>query len=49
VSRVGHKPELPEQLGKGRAAHNLRKYFPEMTVNDSGLREQCSAAMRRDD
>jgi hypothetical protein len=45
--RLGHKPGLPEQLGKGRAAHHLRKYFPEMAVDASGLCDQCSAAKRR--
>ena len=45
--RLGHKPELPEQLGKGVAARNLRRYFPEMAVDSAGFCEQCAAALRR--
>jgi hypothetical protein len=42
--RLGHKPELPDQLGKGRAAQNLRQYFPEMAVNERGLCDQCAGS-----
>ena len=42
--RLGHKPELPDQLGKGRGAQNLRHYFPEMAVNELGLCDQCAGS-----
>jgi hypothetical protein len=43
--RLGHKPEMPEQIGPGGAAQNLRRYFPEMGVDAAGLCEQCAASM----
>jgi hypothetical protein len=45
--RLGHKPELPAQVGVGVAAQNLRRYFPEMAVDSAGLCEQCAAALLR--
>lgn len=44
--QFGHKPDLPMQLGKGVAAQNLRKYFPEMAVDDAGLCEQCAESLQ---
>lgn len=44
---LGHKPELPEQLGETVAAYNLRRYFPELALNQHGLCEQCAAARNK--
>ena len=43
--QLGHKPDLPKQLGEGVAAQNLRKYFPEMAVDGAGLCEQCAESL----
>lgn len=45
--RVGHKPELPENLGETVAASNLRRFFPALALNEIGLCEQCAAALDR--
>jgi hypothetical protein len=45
--RLGYKSALPIQLGKGRGAANLRKYFPEMDVNEMGLCDQCAGSAVR--
>jgi hypothetical protein len=45
--RLGHKPELPESLEKSMAAKNLRSYFPEMAIDESGLCEHCVANFNR--
>lgn len=40
--------ELPipiERIGDTIAGQNLRRYFPMMAVNASGLCEQCAAAV----
>ena len=44
--RLGHKPELPAKLGMSFAPDNLRKFFPELAVNDVGLCDQCAASIR---
>jgi hypothetical protein len=44
--RLGYKPEMPEQIGPGIAAQNLRRLFPELDVNAAGLCEQCAASIR---
>lgn len=42
--RLGYKPEMPQQIGVGVAAKNLRRFFPEMGINEAGLCEQCASA-----
>ena len=42
--QVGYKPELPDSIGVGVAARNLRRYFRPLPLNDTGLCEQCSIA-----
>jgi hypothetical protein len=39
---LGHKPELPKKLGIGVAAHHLRRYFPELALDENGLCPQCA-------
>ena len=43
--QVGSKPELPDSIGVGVAARNLRRYFRPLLLNEIGLCEQCSNAM----
>ena len=43
--QVGYKPELPDSIGVGVAARNLRRYFRPLFLNEIGLCEQCSNAM----
>jgi hypothetical protein len=44
--RLGYKPEMPEQITPGVAAKTIRRFFPEMEVNNVGLCEQCAIATR---
>jgi hypothetical protein len=39
--QLGHKPELPDKVGEGVAADNLRGYFPALALNDIGICCQC--------
>ena len=41
---VGHKPQLPERIGEGMAAQNLRSFFPPLMLNADGQCEQCAKA-----
>jgi hypothetical protein len=43
---IGHKPELPTRIGEGVAAHHLRQYFPELSLDERGLCDQCRAIKR---
>jgi hypothetical protein len=45
--RNGYKPEMPEQIGPGVVAQNLRRFFPKMGLNDVGLCEQCGRQATR--
>jgi hypothetical protein len=45
--RIGHRPDMPKQIGPGVAAQNLRRYFPKMAVDAAGLCEQCAASIRK--
>ena len=38
----GYKPEMPDDIYPGVAAHNLRRYFEQMKVDEDSLCEQCS-------
>ena len=38
---VGYKPEMPEKITPGYLAENIRRFFPELTVNDINVCEQC--------
>lgn len=42
--RLGYNPAMPEQIGPGVAAQNLRRFFPKMSLNAVALCEQCAAA-----
>lgn len=39
----GYRPDLPEQIGRGIAAQNIRRFFEPLDVDESGRCEQCSA------
>jgi hypothetical protein len=41
--RVGHRVDLPQKLGMGVAAQNLRRYFPQLILDGHGRCEQCAA------
>jgi hypothetical protein len=45
--RLGHKPEMPERLENHHVMRNLRRYLPEMGLNDAGLCEQWAIAYER--
>jgi hypothetical protein len=45
---LGHKPELPQILGITVAARNLRRYFPELALDENGLCAQCAAARSKE-
>ena len=38
----GYVADLPEQIGTGVAAQNIRRYFQPLTLNDQGLCEACA-------
>ncbi len=40
----GRKPEMPADIFPGVAARNLRRYFDELALNESGLCAQCARA-----
>jgi hypothetical protein len=43
---LGHKPEMPLQIGPGVAAQNLRRYFKALGLNATGLCEQCADTLQ---
>ena len=42
----GYKPELPEDIYPGVAAKNLRRYFKELSLSESGLCSNCDQITR---
>ena len=42
---VGHKPEMPKQVGVGVLAKNLRSHFSPMALGESGLCNQCASSI----
>lgn len=44
----GYKPELPDTIPPGLLAHNIRKYWEELAVNDLGVCEACARYMEGD-
>lgn len=42
--RIGHHPDLPD---RHVATKNLRRYFPPLPLDETGLCEQCSHTMNR--
>jgi hypothetical protein len=45
--RLGYKPAMPVELENRYVSMNLQKYLPEMGLDDTGLCEQCAAALER--
>lgn len=41
---LGHKPEMPESIPNSTAPQNLRRFFPELALNDHGQCDQCAEA-----
>ena len=44
--RQGYDSDLPEQIGVGVAAQNLRRNFESLQLNEHGLCEKCRAILR---
>jgi hypothetical protein len=46
--RKGYKPDLPKTIYPDTAlASNLRRYFEPLELNELGLCEQCSEALKQ--
>ena len=43
----GYKPEMPENNEPGFKGQTLRRYYQPLSVNDIGLCEVCSRAVRK--
>lgn len=42
---IGYKKEMPNKIGVGVLAENIRKYWNVLDVNDISICEQCSSLM----
>ena len=38
---IGYKPEMPEKVGVGFLAQNIRMFYPKLLLNELGLCEDC--------
>lgn len=43
----GRKPEMPETIGEGMAAHNLRQMLPVLEMGESGFCLTCARVYQK--
>lgn len=42
---TGYLPEMPSRIGGTHANYHIRRLFPRLKVDETGLCEQCRAAL----
>jgi hypothetical protein len=43
--KQGYRPDLPEQIGIGVAAQNIRYFFRPIILNEDGICDECQQAL----
>jgi hypothetical protein len=46
--RKGYKPGMPDQIGIGVAANNLRRFFDPLNLSEDGRCDQCRIGSQAD-